>query len=282
MKHKKKIRCFIVEDEENGQEALKGWLAALPYEIEILGLAENVKEGIEGIRDTQPDLVLMDIRLGDELSFEILEALSPNIDFYLIFISAYLSDSLSGHGSQVPLKFLDYAIQAAQGYGIGYLEKPLEFDLLKKEIDKFLEKMEDEEGELPEEKAGSESEDGEEFKGDVVVRNELLKFVGKRIIIIPLDCIIHVESKKNAPNIIWYNDLQKGVVAQVSHNEGMVDLAKKLPQITFFMPNSGSIVNLVHVLKGEVKDNTYELTMVNGDKVVVSARKRREFKKRYL
>ncbi|MCB9235507.1 MAG: hypothetical protein H6581_27875 [Bacteroidia bacterium] len=150
MKQTKKIRCFIVEDELNGQKALRGWLKALPYETEILGLAENVKEGIEGIRGTQPDLVFMDIRLGDELSFEILETLSPNIDFYLIFISAYLSDSLNGQGSQVPLKFRDYAAQAAQGYGIGYLEKPLEFESFKIEIDKFLRKLREEDDVLPE------------------------------------------------------------------------------------------------------------------------------------
>jgi DNA-binding LytR/AlgR family response regulator len=71
------------------------------------------------MHNTQPDLIFMDIQLGDGISFEIFELVS--IQCPIIFITAYN----------------DYAIQAFKVNSIDYLLKPLDKESLFQAMEKY-------------------------------------------------------------------------------------------------------------------------------------------------
>lgn len=90
-------------------------------ELNLLVTLDEVKNSVEWFRlnDKKYDLVFMDIRLSDGLSFDILEQV--NISSPIIFVTAYD----------------DYAIQAFKTNGIGYVLKPFDKEDLRGAIEKF-------------------------------------------------------------------------------------------------------------------------------------------------
>jgi CheY-like chemotaxis protein len=60
-----KLRIFIVEDESIVAKDIQNSLVKLGYEV--IGIANNGKEAIERIIETEPDLILMDIMIKGDL-----------------------------------------------------------------------------------------------------------------------------------------------------------------------------------------------------------------------
>ncbi|MEL6539111.1 MAG: response regulator, partial [Bacteroidota bacterium] len=86
--HSDSISAILVEDEANARVALLEMLNTFCPEVEVVGEAGSVPEGLSAIERHQPKLVFLDIQLGQERSFEILHTL-PKINFHLIFVTAY-------------------------------------------------------------------------------------------------------------------------------------------------------------------------------------------------
>lgn len=90
-----KIRTVIIEDIQSYIETLKIMLEAYP-EIEIVATASNKVNAIEIIKKYTPDLVFMDIQLGKNSGFEVLDECD---DYYkkVIFITSYNEFALKGY-----------------------------------------------------------------------------------------------------------------------------------------------------------------------------------------
>jgi DNA-binding NarL/FixJ family response regulator len=67
-----KIKVFIADDSLIVQEHLVTMLDELS-EVEIVGQAETVAEAISGIRNLQPDVVILDIRMPDGSGIDVLQ-----------------------------------------------------------------------------------------------------------------------------------------------------------------------------------------------------------------
>jgi DNA-binding LytR/AlgR family response regulator len=115
------MKVLIIEDEKLAEEYLEDLLSKTDYDIQISGKADSVKNAIKWfIKNPQPDLVFMDIDLGDGLCFEVFEVVDINCP--IIFTTAYD----------------EYAIQAFKVNSIDYLLKPVDLEGLKLALDKFL------------------------------------------------------------------------------------------------------------------------------------------------
>ena len=67
-----KLNIFIVEDESIVAKDIQNNLIKLGYNV--LGIANNGKDAIEQIKETNPDVVLMDIMIkGDLTGIEVAE-----------------------------------------------------------------------------------------------------------------------------------------------------------------------------------------------------------------
>lgn len=116
------IKAVIVEDEPKGRHNLKNLLAQHCEEVEIIGEAGSVNEGVELLSDPdlQPDLAFLDISLPDGLVFQLLNDLRP-VNFEVVFITAYEQ----------------YAIKACEYSSIGYILKPIDPDQLKEAVSRI-------------------------------------------------------------------------------------------------------------------------------------------------
>lgn len=82
---------LIVEDEEMIAESIKSRLEMLGYQVpEMLSDGEKV---LDSVRDSRPDLVLMDIRLRGRMDgIAVARELRKQYDFPIIYLTAYCDD----------------------------------------------------------------------------------------------------------------------------------------------------------------------------------------------
>ena len=98
------IRALIIDDEDHCIEELQSLLVN-GYEnfVEVTGKAKTVRDGIEAIALLRPDLVFLDVQIGEKTSFDLLRAL-PEINFEIIFTTAFEKFALKA----IKFSALDY------------------------------------------------------------------------------------------------------------------------------------------------------------------------------
>ena len=112
--------AIIIDDIDNSRLTLAHDLKQYCPQIKIVGEANSVKTAIAEIAEKKPDVVFLDIQLGDGLGFEILETIN-DFDFQVIFTTA-----------------LDtYGIKAIKFSAIDYLLKPIDPDELVEAVNKL-------------------------------------------------------------------------------------------------------------------------------------------------
>lgn len=113
------MKALIIEDESLIADEMKATIRAVAQDVEVLDTLPSIKAAKKWLMiNAEPDLLFMDIKLSDGLSFEIFEQFT--LQCPVIFCTAYE----------------EYAIRAFKVNGVDYLLKPVQEDELKKAIDK--------------------------------------------------------------------------------------------------------------------------------------------------
>ena len=100
-------QVVIVEDEILAAKRLEKLLSQLDENVEVLAILDSVKNAAKWLANNPtPDLLFLDIQLGDGLSFEIFDIVQANCP--IIFVTA----------------FNEYAIDAFKLNSVAYLLKP--------------------------------------------------------------------------------------------------------------------------------------------------------------
>lgn len=89
-----KIRLLIVDDHQLVRVGLRTTLERFP-QVEVAGEAGNVREAVQAARKLQPDVVLLDMRLGNECGLDVcrqLQSYENNIN--TIVLTSYADDQL--------------------------------------------------------------------------------------------------------------------------------------------------------------------------------------------
>jgi DNA-binding NarL/FixJ family response regulator len=79
-------KVFLVDDSPLVRERIAQMVEALP-QLRLVGEAAGVPEAINGILAAKPDLVLLDLSLGNGSGFDVLSAVhrrEPGIAFYML------------------------------------------------------------------------------------------------------------------------------------------------------------------------------------------------------
>jgi len=103
------LQTVIIDDSLQAIDYLKSHLEKSEFDIEIIGTATSVDDGIKLINTINPDLVFLDIELGDKTGFDLLKQITE-IRFKLIFTT--------GHNQ--------YALDAFKFNALHYLLKPVQ------------------------------------------------------------------------------------------------------------------------------------------------------------
>lgn len=114
------IKVLIIEDEQPAAKRLAKMLLDISSDFEILQQCDSIESGVQFFESgVMPDLVMLDVQLGDGLSFEIFKKV--DISCPVIFTTA----------------FDEFAIKAFELNSIDYLLKPINKEKLVRSIEKF-------------------------------------------------------------------------------------------------------------------------------------------------
>ena len=113
------MKALIIEDENLIAEEMKNAIASIAPDIQVIDIIPSLKTARKWfMSNAEPDLLFMDIKLSDGLSFELFEQFTLHCP--VIFCTAYE----------------EYAVRAFKVNGVDYLLKPVQEEELKKAINK--------------------------------------------------------------------------------------------------------------------------------------------------
>jgi len=113
------FKTIIIEDEEKSVHLLQELISDLAHDLTVCGTASHTESAIQLIETSAPDLVFLDVCIGDGTGFDVLQHLT-NRNFEVVFITAY------DH----------YALEAFRFSAIDYLLKPIGMDEFEEAVEK--------------------------------------------------------------------------------------------------------------------------------------------------
>ncbi|WP_350290939.1 LytTR family DNA-binding domain-containing protein [uncultured Croceitalea sp.] len=116
----KKLSCIIIDDEKTPREWLAITLKKSFPNTFVAGVASSLATGLELIKTTKPDIIFLDIELGDGTGFDLLREL-VEYSFDVIFTTSHEK----------------YALNAIRVSALDYLIKPLDISDLERCIKKI-------------------------------------------------------------------------------------------------------------------------------------------------
>jgi two-component system, LytTR family, response regulator len=114
----------IVDDEPPARAKLSRLLEPLS-DFRIVGEADAVESAVEQIITLQPDIVYLDIQLGERSGFEIIDAIGGSLSPHIVFTTAYS----------------EYAVQAFDVQALDYLLKPFDRERFMRSVARVKEAM---------------------------------------------------------------------------------------------------------------------------------------------
>ncbi|MBT8233065.1 MAG: response regulator transcription factor [Saprospiraceae bacterium] len=116
------LNAVIVEDVHDNIDTLKYLLEKCPVDINVIGVADNLGDAENILSLNDIDVAFLDIQLKDGLIFEVLDKLNMknSFPFELVFVTAFST--------------FEMAIKAIQFACLDYINKPLDQDQLNKVV----------------------------------------------------------------------------------------------------------------------------------------------------
>jgi len=241
MTEKLLLTAIIVEDMPQARILLEHDLKTLCPDIEIIGSADSVVSASKLISTNMPDIIFLDIALGDGTGFDILE-IFPNLSSKIIFITA----------------FDEYAIRAFRFSAIDYLLKPIDPELLVKAIAKvkisfnYSEKLE---------------VLRETVKTPKFIPSRISLHTIDKIVVVNILDIIRCEADANNTWFFLDNREKIYVTKTLKHFENM------LVDYNFIRVHQSHLINFNYIKEFSKKDGGF-IRMKNGNEIPVSVRKR--------
>jgi len=87
------LRAFIVDDEPSARDRLRDFLLS-HRDVELVGEAEEVAEGVAAIRSATPDVVFLDIEMPGADGFELIEEVGGRAMPAVVFVTAHEQHAL--------------------------------------------------------------------------------------------------------------------------------------------------------------------------------------------
>lgn len=113
------MRAVLIDDEISNLENLGALLEKHCPKVTITATAQNVSDAVNAIKKHLPQLVFLDIQMGEQTGFDVLKLLSTR-NFEVIFVTAYDQ----------------YGIQAVKFAALDYLLKPIDIEELINAVNK--------------------------------------------------------------------------------------------------------------------------------------------------
>jgi two-component system, LytTR family, response regulator len=241
------IKAVIIEDELHSRNFLNNLVAEFCPQVSIAGMAASVAEAVALIKQTEPQIVFLDIEMQTGTGFDVLQQLDKR-NFHVIFTTAY------DH----------YAIKAIKFSAVDYLLKPINLEELQAAVAKAIENIEKKTGENQLELLikNLKRPAGEDFSISLST-SDGVEFI-------QLSNIIRLEA--SGPYTTFF--MKDGRKIMVSRN--LKEYEMLLTDHGFFRVHNSHIINLKEVRKMIKTDGGY--AVMNDDSMItISPKKKEEF-----
>ncbi len=219
------LQVVIVDDEKHGSESLALMIREFCPDLEIVAMANGVKQAVEMIDLHNPEIVFLDIEMPDGSGFEVIER-TKNIAYHVIFTTAYEQ----------------YALKALKINALDYLLKPISADELMAAVKKV-------------------SKNEPRFKSELEQLLSRLREPARRdnitlpcqdgFVLIETINILRMEADSNYTHV-YTNDKKKLTVSRT-----LKELENLVPPENFLRVHSAHLVNLNKVEKYIKGDGGY-------------------------
>ncbi len=238
------MTALLVEDMPQALQVLQNDLAEYCPDIRVIGVAHSVVEAAKQLRQHTPDVLFLDILLGDGTGFDLLE-IFPNLKTRIIFVTA--SD--------------EFAVRAFRFAAVDYLLKPVEPAQLQAAVQRAKSHL----------AHPAESLDllKETIRRPEVLPTRISLNTQERIAVVDIDQIVRCEADGNNT---WFV-LASGEKIFVTRT--LKQFEQLLAQHQFIRVHQSHLLNLAYIREYVKKDGGY-LKLKNGDIVPVSLRKKAE------
>jgi two-component system LytT family response regulator len=240
----KRTTAVLVEDNALALEMLTNDISKHHKEITIVGTAKSVVEAAKLLRTNKPDILFLDIMLGDGTGFDLLE-IFPDLNSKIIFVTA--SDA--------------HAIKAFKFAAIDYILKPYSNEDLANSIKKAKAQMQPSKAQLS------------VLQGTIRSPNAILQKISlhtsEKIIVVELSEIIRCKSDSNYTTFYLQNK-QKVLVSKT-----LKYYADILKEYQFLRVHQSHLINTKYIKEFIKSDGGY-LVLKDNCNIPVSVRKRNE------
>ena len=240
----KKLTAILVDDFPKALELLKFDIETYHPNIEIIATAKSVVAAAKLLQKNQPDILFLDIMLGDGTGFDILEIV-PNLKSKIIFVTA--SDA--------------FAIKAFKFSAIDYILKPYSKEGLDNAIEKAVSQLQPS---LEQLQVLKEAIDSPKNKP-----NKISLHTQDKIIVVDIANIVRCKSDNNYTTF-YFLDGSKILVSKT-----LKFYADILKEINFLRVHQSHLVNNKYIKEFIKSDGGY-LVLKDKSTVPVSVRKRNE------
>ncbi len=237
-----KLNAILVEDEANSREILRNYLGKYCVDVNLVGEAASIQEGLELIQKHELDLVFLDVEMPFGNAFDLLDQL-PNRTFETVFVTAYNQ----------------YAMDALNSHAAYYLMKPINIDELIKAVE-YVQEIKQKEIELT----------------DTVLQPKLKSVEGKITLpqqdgfqVLNVADILYCKADDNYTEI--YLENKKILVSKT-----LKYFEDALAGFSFARIHKSYLVNVNEVVKYR-KGKGGSVVVSNGKELLVSASKKKEF-----
>jgi len=228
-----KFRAIIVDDERLAREDLKSILDEFD-EIEYIGEAKNICTAKELLKQFNPNLLFLDIKMPGESGFDLIEFVEE--DTHIIFVTA----------------FDEYAIKAFEVNALDYLLKPVSKERLALSIERLQQAAESKTAELK--KLG--------------IDDQIFIKFNNKYTFLKINTIITISSKGD------YSELAINKGKKVLVLKSMKEWENRLPENHFIRIHRSTIINTDMVKRIEPWYNNSHLVYLEGiEKPAVMSRR---------
>lgn len=239
------IKAVIIDDVPAMREVNSRYLKEFFPEVELAGCAGSVEQAKMLIVKESPQLVILDIELGANTSFDLLESLKP-YDFKVVFVSGYDS----------------YALKAIKFSAIEYILKPIVETEFKAAIEKAIDEI---------------NRDQVHHVQDQYLLDTIRKEMAPKKLVLKTTNSLHLI---NMQDILYCRSDNSYTTFFVDNGERIIvskslkDYEDLLKGHQFFRPHQSYLVNLNYVKKIDKADGGF-VVMKNKKEIPVSVRQKK-------
>ena len=235
--------AVIIEDEVDANDLLTKIIEEYCPDLELIGSASSLIKGKELIESSNPDIVFLDIQIGCETGFQLLDMLD-NLSFKLIITTA----------------FQEFALKAFQYEAIDYILKPYSPKSIVQAMEKVKKQLVDTDVYRKLENLISEQ----------LSTSKITLSTSEGYTIVCPQKIVHVQADGSYSNIHLVDK------RRVLISKSLKEVEKLLPANSFFRLHSSHLINMNHLSMYKKQEGGYAIRS-DGCQLPVARRRKTEF-----